>query len=495
LATELAHDLDWDRTDPLRTPLQVSKKQGKARAEAGKILKLAIPIGLESVFQMGFNAIDQIIVGLLGADAVAAVGLSNSTASIALLLYASAGVGAGVMVARAFGRKEMAEVSQIASVGQTLSGLLGLLTAVFFVTCSKPILQAIGADSKLAGSANSYFQLYSISIAPMILSAVTSAVFRSLNAPKTPLIITGLAVAANTLLGFVLVLGFGPVPSLGVAGAGWATLFSQSVRCLALILFLYAGNKGVRWIWPFSGSKAVSTAGRLLGLTGPIALSEVLWGMSTFVYIVVLTRIGNATLAASQIVLSLENIFIVMSAGLAPAAVAVIGQALGKGSLPKAKADAWFTIRFGVMMAVGLGLLYGSCCLLLPSVYPKVGKDVLGFAFWGVFIMAVSQPAKVLSSVLGNGVLASGGDTRFILLGNLAGTYLIGLPTAVGLGLFTGLGFFGVFIAKALEECVKAVCFLLRFLRCRWYENALQDEKTAQEEALSEPTKTGRTNT
>src|SRR6202007_1863076 len=225
-----------------------------------------------------------VIVGLVGAGAVAAVGRSNSIASIALLLYASAGVGAGVMVARALGRKEMTEVSQIASVGQTLSGLLGLLTAVFFFTCSKPILQAIGADSKLAGSANSYFQLYSISIAPMILSAVTSAVFRSLNAPKTPLIITGLAVAANTLLGLVLVLGFGPVPSLGVAGAGWATLFSQSVRCLTLILFLYTGNKGVRWIWPFPGSKAGSTAGRLLGLTGPIALSEVLWGMSTFVY-------------------------------------------------------------------------------------------------------------------------------------------------------------------------------------------------------------------
>jgi Na+-driven multidrug efflux pump len=101
----------------LRTPLQVSEKQVKARGEAGNILKLAVPIGLESVFQMGFNAIDQIIVGLLGADAVAAVGLSNSIASIALLLYASAGVGAGVMVARAFGRKKMAEVSQIASVG------------------------------------------------------------------------------------------------------------------------------------------------------------------------------------------------------------------------------------------------------------------------------------------------------------------------------------------------------------------------------------------
>ena len=82
---------------------------------------------------MGFNVIDQIIVGLLGADAVAAVGLSNSVASIALLLYASADVGAGVMVARAFGRKDLGEVSRITAAGEALAGGLGLLTALLLV--------------------------------------------------------------------------------------------------------------------------------------------------------------------------------------------------------------------------------------------------------------------------------------------------------------------------------------------------------------------------
>jgi Na+-driven multidrug efflux pump len=81
-----------------------AKAEINPRGNPKKILRLAIPVGLESVFQMGFNLIDQVVVGLLGADAVAAVGLSNSIASIALLLYASLGVGAGVMVARAFGR-------------------------------------------------------------------------------------------------------------------------------------------------------------------------------------------------------------------------------------------------------------------------------------------------------------------------------------------------------------------------------------------------------
>jgi putative MATE family efflux protein len=248
----------------LRAPSEPAKPQIKPQGDVRRILKLSIPVSLESVFQMGFNVIDQVIVGLLGADAVAAVGLSNSIASIALLLYASAGVGAGVMVARAFGRKDLAEVSQIASAGQALSGLLGLLTALLLVTFSQYLLQVVGADPKLAGSANRYLQLYAVSIFPMILSAVTSAVFRSLNEPRTPLIITSAAVALNTILGFVLVLGFGPIPSLGVAGAGLATLFSQSARCLALILFLYGSKRGVRWVWPFPGSKVGATAGKLL---------------------------------------------------------------------------------------------------------------------------------------------------------------------------------------------------------------------------------------
>jgi Na+-driven multidrug efflux pump len=157
-----------------------------------------MPVSLEAVFQMGFNVIDQIIVGLLGAGAVAAVGLSNSIASTTLLLYASASVGAGVMAARAFGRKDLGEVSRIAAAGQALAGGLGLLTALLLVAFSQLLLRLAGADQKLTGSADTYFRLYAVSIAPMILSAVTSAVFRSLNAPRTPLVITSVAVVLNT---------------------------------------------------------------------------------------------------------------------------------------------------------------------------------------------------------------------------------------------------------------------------------------------------------
>ena len=79
------------------------------------------------------------------------------------------------------------------------------------------------------------------------------------------------------------------------------------------------------------------------------------------------------------------------------------------------------------------------------------------------------QPAKVLNSILGNGILPSGGDTKFVLAAHLMGSYLVGLPAAVLLGIFAGLNARAVFGARAGEEIVKVIAFLLRFRTPLWY--------------------------
>jgi hypothetical protein len=72
------------------------------------------------------------------------------------------------------------------------------------------------------------------------------------------------------------------------------------------------------------------------------------------------------------------------------------------------------------------------------------------------------QPAKVLNSVFGNGILPSGGDTKFVLVCHLIGSYLVGLPAAVLLGMFAGFNAWGVFGARAAEELIKVIAFFVR---------------------------------
>jgi putative MATE family efflux protein len=453
-----------------------NKKRRVSTSSYWKILKLALPVGLESVFQTAFSLIDQVIVGRLGADAVAGVGLSNSISFILLLFYSAIGTGTGVLIAQAFGRDNMDEVSATAAAGHIAAGFLGACTAIPLILYPEVILLWIGAQGDVAHQAAGYFRLFAASAPLTVISAVTTGTFRSLNDTRTPMAVTSGAVAFNTLVGFLLVLGIAPFPKLGVAGAGVATLLAQAIRCCVLITVLYRKQKGMKWRWPWQCSQMKGIFGQLFRTTYPLALSEMLWGVSAFLYTVVFTRLGTTALAGSQIVMVIENLFIAAAAGIAPAAVASIGQAIGADSIRDAKAHARIVLQLAAYAGFVFTALLIGASFLLPALYPQIGNDVLRLAFWGLLIAALVQPAKVLNSVFGNGILASGRDTKFILGTHLIASYLIGLPAAVLFAIFRGLGAWGVFSSRAMEEIIKTVFFFIRFHSPAWYKNSVESE-------------------
>jgi Na+-driven multidrug efflux pump len=169
----------------------------------------------------------------------------------------------------------------------------------------------------------------------------------------------------------------------------------------------------------------------------------------------------------------IENLFIVAASGLAPAAVAFIGQAIGAGSIRSAKMHARMVLQLAAFAGLLFAVLLVGASFLLPALYPQVAKDVLRLAFWGLLIAALVQPAKVLNSAFGNGILPGGKDTKFILAAHLIASYLIGLPAAVLFGIFWGLSAWGVFSSLAMEEIVKAILFFLRFRSSAWCKNSL----------------------
>jgi putative MATE family efflux protein len=431
------------------------------------IFNLALPVSLEAIFQASFSLIDQIIVGSLGAVAVAAVGLSNNLSFILTLLYAGIGTGSGAFIAQAYGRQDMDEVSKIAALGQTAAAMLGVCSALPLVLFPTPILLLVGAQADVVKTASVYLQLFALSTPMNVMSAVTTATFRSMSDTRTPMAITMGAVFLNTILGLLLVLGLGGFPRLGVAGAGLATLISQTLRALALLTVLYSRKKGIRWHWPF-GSIASRIGPPLFMVTYPIAFSEVLWGTSVFVYVVIFTRISTEALAASQIVTTIESLFILAASGLAPAAVAIVGQALGVNDKRNARQQSWRVLRLGIIAGIIFTAALAVVSFLLPVIYPKVHKQVLDQAFWGIIIISIVQPAKVVNNILGTAILPGGGDTKFVLMSHIVSSYALGLPAAALAALPLRLGPLSVFGSRALEELLKAVILLFRYRSGAW---------------------------
>src|SRR5262249_53579332 len=113
------------------------------------IAQIAVPVSLEMVFQLALGFIDQVIVGMLGGVAIAAVGLSNSAIAIGNLTLATLGTGTAILVARAYGGGQHNAIARISGAALVVSTALTLLLALPFAAFARQFLSGIGAAPEI----------------------------------------------------------------------------------------------------------------------------------------------------------------------------------------------------------------------------------------------------------------------------------------------------------------------------------------------------------
>lgn len=432
------------------------------------IARIAVPVSLEMVVQLGLNLLVQLVVGLLGALSLAAVGFVNSLVLVVMVTLATLGTAAAILAARAHGAGDTRAVATVATAASTLALVFTLALCVPVALASDAVLAALGASPDIARAGAGYFTLTLLSLPFLVHGAVTSNTFRSIGHARTPMTVAMLSAVLNGTLAWALVVGAGPLPALGLIGAACAGLTAQVVKAALLFWLLHFRLAHVPLSWPASARAWQVTARQLLVLAFPLAITQLSWSGGAFLYTLLFARLSTAALAASQIVLSLEGLFIVASYGLPSAATTLIGHAVGARDPERARQWARTLMRVGVVTGVVFGALFWGASFALPHLYANVGAETLHVAFWGVALNAAFQVVKVRNMILGGGVLPSGGDTRGVVIGDLIGPFLVGLPLAYLLAFPLGLGVWGVFWGRIADEVVKASFFTWRVRRVRW---------------------------
>ncbi|GAA5511931.1 putative FMN/FAD exporter YeeO [Deinococcus carri] len=439
----------------------------QAHSPTREIAAIAVPVSLEMVLQLVLTFVNQVVVGTLGAVAVAAVGLAGSVSFLFFVTLGALGSGTSILVARRAGAGDRAGVNGTLTVALALSVLLAGLATVPIILGAGNLLRLAGGAPEVTATALPYLRVSMLSLVPGVVGWILSGALRSLGHARTPMVATMITVVVESLAALGLVFGVGPLPELGVVGAAWALVLAQTLKALLLAALVYGPRHLAAFSLPASGTRrAVATP--LLTLSAPIALTEFLWSLGGFIYAAVFARVGTQALAASQIVATLEGIFIVGSFGLMSATTVLVGRALGAGDGPGAQAWLGRVGRAGLRTGLGFGLLFALSALLLPLLFPAVGADVRAVAFWGILINAATQVIKVRNMILGGGVLPSVGDGKGVITGDVVGAFVVGLPLALFLGLHTPLGVWGVFLARVADELAKVAIFEWRRRRVNW---------------------------
>jgi putative MATE family efflux protein len=429
------------------------------------VFLLSVPMVLEMAMESVFALTDVFFVARLGADAVAAVGLTESLLTVVYAVAMGLCMSTTAIVARRVGEKQPDEAARTAV--QALA--IGLAVSVPFsalgLAGARALLALMGAPPPVVDSGWGYTAWMLGGNASVLLLFLTNAVFRGAGDATVAMRSLWVANAVNMVLDPCLIFGLGPFPRLGVTGAAIATNLGRTVGVAYQLHALVAGRGRLvvrrRHLRP---DRRVMRELVRLSLGG---VGQFLIGTASWLGLVrILSLFGASALAGYTIALRIIVVALLPSWGMSNAVATLVGQNLGAGRPDRAERSVWLVGLYN--MAVLLGVM----ALFLAGAEPLIGlfsRDAevqrlgalclrvvsYGYAFyaWGMVLVQAFNGA---------------GDTVTPTWINLGCYWLFQIPLALTLSRALDHGPLGVFLAITLAESLLAVVGLLVFRRGAW---------------------------
>lgn len=441
-----------------------------------KALLIAIPIALQNMLNTITNLVDTMMIGKLGASSIAAVGLANKYFFVFSLFVFGICSGSGILAAQFWGNRDEKNIRKVLGFAALLA-FAG--AALFFVPAwlnPRLIMQIFTNSEGAIEIGIRYLRIACLTYPFIALSNVIVAMMRSINKVKTPVVTSLIAIAINICLNYCLIFGNFGLPRLGVAGAAIGTLVARIVELLLLVFVMYGRNCPLRarpaelfgWSSAFLKSFLLHAS--------PVIANEFMWGLGTTLYSVAYGRMGDDAVAAITIATTIQDIVVVLWAGLSAATAVILGNELGAGRLSRAEdySVKFFTLSF-VLSFFAMALIFFIRWPIIGvySIEPHVAEDVSRCLL--VFIAYILP--KMYNYILIVGVLRSGGDTRMCLFLDTSGVWLLGVPLAFLGALLWRLPIYWVYALVLSEEIYKALLGTLRYRQKKWLRNIALEVK------------------
>lgn len=421
-----------------------------------EIVTLAVPAFGALVAEPLFLIADTAIVGHLGTAQLAGLGVASALLTTAVSIFVFLAYATTAGVARRVGAGDLRAAIRQGMDGIWLALLLGAAVVAVVLPGAPALVDLFGASGTAAPFATTYLRISALGIPAMLVVLAAMGILRGLQDTKTPLYVAIAGFIANAALNAGLVYG----ADLGIAGSAWGTVIAQ---CGMAAVYLWVVVRGARRhgasLRPdAAGIRACAQAGTPL-LVRTLSLRAIL-----MIATGVAARLGDADIAAHQIILSLWNLLAFALDAIAIAGQAIIGRYLGAGDTQGAREACRRMVQWGIATGVVLGLLV---LISRPVFIPLFTGDpvVQDAALPAFIVVALSQPISGIVFVL-DGVLMGAGDGPYLAWAMLL-TLAVFAPVALLVPAFGG-GLTALWAAMTLMMTMRMVTLWLRSRSGRW---------------------------
>ncbi|GAA3795312.1 MATE family efflux transporter [Streptomyces coacervatus] len=421
-----------------------------------EIVALAVPAFGALVAEPLFVMADSAIVGHLGTAQLAGLGVASALLTTAVSIFVFLAYATTAAVARRVGAGDLQAAIRQGMDGIWLALLLGAAVIAAVLPTAPPLVGLFGASESAAPYATTYLRISALGIPAMLVVLAATGVLRGLQDTRTPLRVAIAGFVANGVLNAVLVYGAG----LGIAGSAWGTVIAQCGMAAVYLTVVIRGARrhGASLRPDPAGIRASAQAGVPL-LVRTLSLRAIL-----MIATAVAARLGDADIAAHQIILSLWSLLAFALDAIAIAGQAIIGRYLGAEDSQGARDACRRMVQWGIAVGVVLGVLVVAA---RPVFLPLFTSDTMvkDTALPALLVVALSQPICGVVFVL-DGVLMGAGDGPY-----LAWAMVVTLAAFAPLALLVpalGGGLTALWAAMTLMMTVRMLTLWLRTRSGRW---------------------------
>jgi len=437
-----------------------------------RLFTLAVPIIIQQFISAALNLVDTVMIGRLGSDEIAAVGIANQVFFFVMLVIFGINSGVSVFIAQFFGRNDHKNIKKTMGVSLTSGILVSLIFCFVAVSFPKQIMSLFVDETNVINLGVQYLRIIGYSYIFMAISLSFGVASRGIGKTVVPMIVTAIALSVNTILNYILIFGKFGAPALGIEGAAIATLIARVVEFILMISIIYGSKSLLAASFKDLIAFDFSFVVKIFEKAGPVLMNEIFWSLGTIVYMWSIGQINADAVASYQITMTSYRFYEVAFIGFASAASVMIGNSIGAGDEVLAKTYGKEISKRAVLFSFALSLLMfvlAPSILKIYNVSDGVINDSLKlfyvYCFFGIFRMY--NLMKIV------GIFRGGGDTKYCMFTEIGCVWLVGVPLAVIGSVVLKLPVVYVIMMLSMEEVVKSVLNYRRFKSEKWVHNII----------------------
>lgn len=451
----------------------VAKDRPVHRALIRQALRLSMPVVFSYLMVAIYINVDYAMVGQLGNDAMAAVGLSSWVYLILFLMFNAMEVGAQVMIARHVGEKDHVAIGRVFTTVLTLAAIIGVVCTIvvmffaeYFVWAS-PEIRALGASFLRYRIAGFFFA--------MVMFAATGF-FNGIGKPVIPMAAQVVGNLLNLFLNWLLIYGNWGFPAMGVRGAGLASTIGVTVSCLIMT----AGLVRLKYRRKFDYGRRFfidwAIIKRLFNIAYPIGLQAFFINGGFLAFIYINKSIGILAVSISQTIIYVTTISFLPLVGIGVAGATMVGQYLGAQSYARARRAGWICMVIGLATTIFFSLIYVIFGRVILGWYIDDAPDVTEeFLNQGIIVLRIIAVFQIFEScgVITARILQSAGFARFVMMVQVMLFWLLFLPAAYLYGVVWEHGVIGTWTAFVLYTTLYAAVMMIKYYRGKWVKGVI----------------------